>query len=230
MTCDSFHDAFKKFGKIFSQNAAEKMVMKSDRNPNPNKKSPSKTTWDFLLLDFFLRISRHKKKKQGIGVNKKKYGSVKVTEITEESPQLKHPWKLRNGDPQWWALEMVDSFEKMWPFLVSTLPKTKSYFCSPLRRKSLPIHPKNGSRSKVSQQRPSGAFDVSFTEWKPQKMERESSYTRPRNKPTKKIPQLPPSPRKKGRQLQAFKGEEKKSERKTNPVVWWKNPLEPLGE
>ena len=155
----------------------------------------------------FFSESLGTKKKARYWSQQKKYGSVKVTEITEESPQLKHPWKLRNGDPQWWALEMVDSFEKMWPFLVSmlnfwgvhcTLPKTKSYFCSPLRRKSLPIHSKNGSRSKVSQQRPSGAFDVSFTEWKPQKMERESSYTRPRNKPTKKIPQLPPSPRKKG--------------------------------
>ena len=61
----------------------------------------------------------------------------------------------------------------------------------------------------------------------PQKMERESSYTRPRNKPTKKIPQLPPSPRKKGRQLQAFKGEEKKSDQKKPRGLVKKSPRTP---
>ena len=48
------------------------------------------------------------------------------------------------------------------------------------------------------------------------------------NKPTKKIPQLPPSPRKKGLQLQAFKGEEKKVKGKQTP--WFGDiTLEPLG-
>ena len=196
------------------------MVMKSDRNPNPNKKSPSKTTWDFLLLDFFLRISRHKKKKkQGIGVNKKNMDPSRSPKSQRKALNWNTPensgMETHNDGPwKWWT-----PWKKCGPFLVCmlnfwgvhcTLPKTKSYFCSPLRRKSLPIHSKNGSRSKVSQQRPSGAFDVSFTEWKPQNMERESSYTRPLKQTHQKNTPTSTLPPEKGLQLQAFKGEEKK--------------------
>lgn len=188
----------------------------------------------FFVVGFFSpNLSAQKKRRKVLESTKKNMDPSRSPKSQRKALNWNTPRKLRNGDPQWWALEMVDSFKNVAIFGIyvknfwgvhCTLPKTKSYFCSPLRRKSLPIHPKNGSRRKVSQQRPSGAFDVSFTEWKPQKMERESSYTRPRNKPTKKIPQLPPSPRKKGRQLQAFRGKKKKVKEKQTRGLVKKSP------
>lgn len=54
----------------------------------------------FFVVGFFSpNLSAQKKKKKGLGVNKKKYGSVKVTEITEEGPQLKHPSKTKEWRP-----------------------------------------------------------------------------------------------------------------------------------